>query len=422
MEATSPFEMSYHDKIVVGAGKGAGGAVPTRPSRSSNLNTNFSYPKRDGHLSRHESSDSRSSLTSTGSMPGMTDSSDSEVSFDDDCSYNTSASELWDSFWPDNTIALDERYPAVLRTSQTQDYFAKSFPKHRSQNSEDDTVTISQPGQCLKAVGSKCELSGPPASPARPPSRKAPATYSVYPKPHPIDLRRIHLPPRTSSLNSEPPSPPRRMPTLKTSKSSHNLRSKPSFHITVPPTHPPPPPPSTSSTKSSAPQPTTSTTTTSTTKSVPVSPAFPPPPLPKVLRPSNSAFNLRDMKRRRPTSQARQIQQTTQHNATAPLSPLLPVAAPDPRPRPQLERFVSVFEHDSDAEPDSAGAGFARRIARGLHKKSASEKRGGGGSSGAGAEGGDDKERDGEGGGGGGSSPARKRGGSLGRILGLKSR
>ncbi|KAI1077876.1 hypothetical protein F5B20DRAFT_255002 [Whalleya microplaca] len=409
MESTSPFEMSYQERFAVGAGKGAVGAVSTKPSRRSNLNTNYSYPKLDGHISRHEPSDSRSSLTSTGSVPGMTDSSDSEVSFDDDCSYNTSASELWDSFWPDNTTVLDERYPAVLRTSQTQDYFAKSFPKHRSHNSEDDTITLSHPAQDSKAIGTKCELLGPPsASPPRPASRRSQVTYSVYPKPQPINLQRIHLPPRTSSLNSEPPSPPRRQPNLKTSKSStnltslksskssHNLRTQQSFYTTAPPP------------SSQAPV---------ATRSVPVSPAFP-PPLPKTLRPSNSAFNLRDTKRRPSQTQV-------QHNATAPLSPLLPPPTSlPPMPRPQLERFVSVFEHDSDAESDAApnGAGFAKRIARGLHKKSASEKRGSGERragngimGGADADEKDKEDRRGE-------SPARKRGGSLGRILGLKSR
>lgn len=44
-----------------------------------------------------------------------------------------------------------------------------------------------------------------------------------------------------------------------------------------------------------------------------------------------------------------------------------------------LERFVSVFEFDSDSETEAnvdQSNSFAKRIARGLHKKSGSEKRG----------------------------------------------
>jgi hypothetical protein len=99
---------------------------------------------------------------------------------------------------------------------------------------------------------------------------------------------------------------------------------------------------------------------------------------------------------------------------------------------------VSVFELDSDSETeadaaaDEGGNSFAKRIARGLHKKSASEKRGGGGAAaaaehkavaaglaaldGEGSErDADEKARDSD-------SLGRKRGGSLGRIFGLMGR
>ncbi|KAJ8110891.1 hypothetical protein ONZ43_g5755 [Nemania bipapillata] len=57
-------------------------------------------------------------------------------------------------------------------------------------------------------------------------------------------------------------------------------------------------------------------------------------------------------------------------------APLLPSALPETsRPQPQLEQFVSVFDFDSDSEEEDERRSFARRIKRGLHKKSASEKR-----------------------------------------------
>ncbi|KAI1405105.1 hypothetical protein F4819DRAFT_29516 [Hypoxylon fuscum] len=365
-------------------------------SRKSSLTNNFSYPRPDTRLSRHGSSDSRSSLTSNGSVPGMTDSSDSETSFDED--YNTSASELWDSFWPDSAIVPGEQYPVLLRASQTPNYFTKTFQKHESQET-DDTITISSLGlDSKRATGLSCDTLVPQHSPPRPVTRNGPVKYSVYPKPEPTDLLRITLPPRTSSLQTVPLSPPRRQP-LKASKSSMNLKSSKLSHG-LQPFHPIP-------SISQIPRPSTSA------KSVPVSPAYPPPPPPRTLRAASSAINLRD--RKVSISQAR-------HQTSVPLSPLVQTTTavlPEPQEtsRPDLERYISIFEVDSDHESIYESNSFTKRIARGFHKKSASEKRVNPdrrGSADSDSQGSDkDKSKE---------SSSRKRGGSLGRILGLRSR
>ncbi|KAI0020690.1 hypothetical protein F4780DRAFT_360164 [Xylariomycetidae sp. FL0641] len=471
MEFTNPFANTREEKLVVIAGAGVDVIMPETSEnhhhkllpRKSSLGTNFSYPR----LSRHESSESRSSVTSNGSVPGMvTDASDSDLSFDDDCNYNTSASELWDSFWPDSgNLSIspqDHPYPAVLRASRSQGYFAlspsssSSPPGHHVDARDDDTIRIAQSDLDAKLLDGPTARPPPPpsASPPPPPPRplvkKAPATYSVYPKPSTL---RVPLPPRTSSLEpslctttttttaaaaARPRQQQQQQPFLRPSKSSGSLlraSSKSSASPGHPPPRPPPPPPAAIS------------------LSVPVSPAYPPPPPQQHLRPSASAFNLRDQRRRPPiTTQQQPVahnptpplrQPATANNAVVTLQP-----APTPR-RPEAERFVSVFEFDSDddeAEGSGSGStgGFKRRFARGLvHKKSASggeklghkktasgdKRRGSGAAASASATATEDgKEGEGEkeekekkeerdqG------SLSRKRGGSLGRIFGLMSR
>ncbi|KAI0385049.1 hypothetical protein F5Y04DRAFT_204364 [Hypomontagnella monticulosa] len=376
--------------LVVDGEQSSADVIQSRLPRKSSLTNNFSYPRPDRELRRHESSESRSSLMSDESVPGMTDSSDSEFSFEEDSQYNTSASELWDSFWPDSTVAPGEQYPVLLRASQTPNYFTKSFLKRKTPEA-DDTITIPK----LEPVSPKTRSSPkktpvPQPSPPRPATRDGPPTYSIYPKPEPVKLLRVDLPPRTSSLNTVPLSPTRRqvlMPSkssvnLKASKSSHNLKQ----NHTVPKVPLPP----------------------MSSNSVPVSPTYPPPPPPaRALRSASSAINLREK-----SSALSQIQ----HNTTAPLSlpiPPIPTSAPESElsSRPELEHYVSVFEFDSDHESYMESSSFTKRIARGFHKKSASEKRGGGVRRGS-----EDSEAQGK------ESPNRKRGGSLGRILGLRSR
>ncbi|KAI1099591.1 hypothetical protein F4804DRAFT_78566 [Jackrogersella minutella] len=383
----------YREGFVVDEGNCSTDVTATRPPRKSSLANNFSYPRPEGSARRHESSDSRCSLASNDSMPGMTDSSDSETSFDEDSSYNASASELWDSFWPDSTIVPGEQYPVLLRASQTPNYFTKSFPKHESQGADDTIVISNLEPNTKKASSPSCETPVPQPSPPRPVTRNGPHSYSVYPKVEPANLLRIPLPPRTSSLNTVPLSPPRRQAPkstkthlhLKSSKSSHSLRP----HYAVP-------------TVSKVPMPSTAA------KSVPVSPAYPPPPPPTTLRLATSALELNNRK-----NSLSQIH----HYAAEPLSPLSlapPVDETQSTPRPQPERFVSVFEVDSDHESYTESTSITKRIARGFHKKSASEKRINGDRRGS-ADSESDKDKGKE-------SPSRKRGGSLGRILGLKGR
>ncbi|KAI1501995.1 hypothetical protein F5X99DRAFT_427624 [Biscogniauxia marginata] len=443
--------------------------LPRKSSLGYNL-ANFSYPRPDG-LSRHESSESRSSVTSNGSLPGMTDASDSDVSFDDDCNYNTSASELWDSFWPDSSLEPEQQYPAVLRASRGRDYFNTNPSGHQSHDTEDDTIKISQSEHEPKTTELSHEYAPAQPSPPRPETKRAPVSYSVYPKPSRTDIRRVELPPRTSSLNPELASTSRRKPflraakssaALKTSKSSHNLQ--PLYIASINSVVAEPLPSSSTVSSSYLPIPTTAAPK-GTTASVPVSPAYPPPPVPKALRPSTSAFTLRD---NHPKPRSPQL--PTSHNVTAPLTPLLKAPPPVPRsqppqqqqqqqqapqpPRPEpQQRFVSVFDFDSDSDDVSDSGpgtrrgssnsndqepsrGLAKRIARGLgHKKSASEKQrgrtapaacsappppptpvlGGSGEFGEMEFRDERKERIG---GGNRNSLSRKRGGSLGRIFG----
>ena len=189
-----------------------------------------------------------------------------------------------------------------------------------------------------------------------------------------------------------------------------------------------------------------------------MSPAYPPPPPPRALRPSVSAANLRE-----------EISgsETTRHNVTAPLPPLAPSPAIIPSEplvplASEQQRFVSVFELDSDAESiaetgsgsgSGGGSGFAKRFMSrsGLHKK---EKGAGAGGAGGKRRGsapttGTGASSSSHGGAAGPNSPTvvvefpdpggfpamvpavgvtrepsprRNRGGSLGRILGLKGR
>lgn len=512
MDFTNLFDNSIHEKKPIMCSEGGSGATVARGSdiRSTALpgkpgtGPNFSYPRPEGRLSRHEASNSRSSVTSNNSIPEMTDSSDSEVSLDDDYSqYNASASELWDSFWPSTDDgktrdSLEERSQAVASNKaparQTQGYFSFDFLKHYTDEADDDTITLSpledKAEGTTKETQWPCEpVPSPPrsslrSSPRRPNSKRSAATYSVYPKPQLLPPPRFPHPPRTSSLNSQQqqPPPPSSPPPQqqhhgwKGSKSTHDLHALS--------TSPPPSPP----TMQHGCQIITTTITATTTKSVPVSPAYPPPPPSRALRPSVSAVSLRDklFNISNPifigSGSSNKSYENVRHNITAPPPPLAPrLVISRPQPDQQQQRFVSVFEFDSDAESisennnssssnnssnnhNNGSNSFAKRLlmsSRSLHKKSG----GGSGSSGGLSE----KKRNGSlaaaidtiaanaiyssttnsstssssapsptfpnGSGSNGElnakekdnekergSPSRKRGGSLGRILGLKSR
>ncbi|KAH8166086.1 hypothetical protein CIB48_g2165 [Xylaria polymorpha] len=395
----------------------------TRLSRRPSLRDNFSYPR----LIRHESSESRSS---DGSMPGMTDTSDSDMSFDfdDEGNYNTSAGELWDSFWPGSTSSSifrqsEEHHQALLQSRRRRGGL-KIDPTKRRQPSDADGDAVRTTTKDYKL---KVEELTTPSPTFQSPSlqstpKKSTPTYSVYPKIPVISVQRHPHPPRTSSLAFEPPPPPQRPLFLRSSRSSANLKSNKSSHnvnsLFIPP--------SLASSNKAALFQQQSLTAPKTTVSAPVSPAYPPPPTPRTLRPSTSAFSLRDKAR----IHSNNIKGLVSHNVTAPLAPLLPSPLPEPSPMgAPLERFVSVFEFDSDSETEAnvdQSNSFAKRIARGLHKKSGSEKRGvaerkvptaGLPSLDAEASSKDPRERPRNG-----AVLSRKRGGSLGRIFGLMGR
>ncbi|KAI1755966.1 hypothetical protein F4782DRAFT_376965 [Xylaria castorea] len=401
--------------------------VATRLSRRPSLRDNFSYPR----LSRHGSNESRSS---DGSVPGMTDTSDSDISFDDDGIYNTSAGELWDSFWPDSTTSSisrqsQEHQLALLRSEQHGDDF-ETDPIKRQQpfDAHGDAAKTTNKDYNRKVE----ELTTPNHTFQSPPSqytpKKSAVAYSVYPRIPVISVQRHPHPPRTSSLSFEPPSPPQRALFLRSSRSSAALKLSKLGHninpLFIAPSF-------ASSSKATSLQ--QSSAAVKTAVSVPVSPTYPPPPTPKTLRPSTSAFNLREkarIHRNKNNKKNNNNKELVSHNVTAPPAPLLPSPLPEPLPtRPQVERFVSVFDFDSDSETEAdvdERNSFAKRIARGLHKKSGSEKRGVAerkvvtprfASLDVDASNKDLREglRNGD-------SLSRKRGGSLGRIFGLIGR
>jgi hypothetical protein len=370
MEFSNPFAPAQQEKFLIPETKRMTADVTPEGSlrlpRQPSLRTNFSYPR----LSRHESSESRSS---NGSLPGMTDASDSELSIDDDGSYNTSSGELWDSFWPDNTVSSIDRKPQEeqidpLEPAPGGDQFRINPTRRRHPSDVDgDTTRIATRGHDQKVE----ELSTPrhtfQSPPSQPTQRRSAVTYSVYPRSSTISVSRHPHPPRTSSLSFEPPSPSQRPLFMRGSRPSAGLRSSKSNHhinsLYITPSL------ASQSKENSSEQ----LSPTSKAVSVPVSPAYPPPPPPKVLRPSTSAFNIRDKARVHNSNK-----NLASYTGKTPPTPLLPSALPEPSPpQPEAERFVSVFEYDSDSEDEGADErnSFARRIRRGLHKKSASEKR-----------------------------------------------
>ncbi|KAI1427305.1 hypothetical protein F5Y12DRAFT_712363 [Xylaria sp. FL1777] len=374
--------------------------VDHRSSRRPSSRTNFSYPR----LSRHESNESRSS---NGSAPGMTDASDSDLSFDEDGIYNTSAGELWDSFWPDDAESSSiyrqsqESQLALLQPRQGKDYLKLNPIRYTPFDADDETIKIVTRGydsEEEEPPSPRTTTQPPPlgstpllSSPSRPLPKRSPVTYSIYPKPSPpvISVPRHPHPPRTSSLSFEPPSPPRRPSFLGSSRSSTSFKPSKSTHnmhsLFIAPSMQPYNKLCSPQQQSSSTAPAnvaTTTTTSSSSSSVPVSPVYPPPPTPKTLRPSTSAFSLRDKIRARSDTRGLASHHHRRHDDVT--TPLLPSPLPEPLPAPpqqqqqQRPQFVSVFELDSDSESDAEaaneGPSFARRIARGLHKRTTIEK------------------------------------------------
>ncbi|KAK7972810.1 hypothetical protein PG988_006944 [Apiospora saccharicola] len=290
----------------------------------SSQKANFSYPRPDSRVIRHEPTDSRSSMTSNGSVPGMTDASDSEASADDDFHYNASASELWDSFWPNDTSRpqnVQQVQGSASPSIETSEYFTTTASPLKSERLDDGTLTIpSAEHQPEQLRSFQWPLPNPRNARPRPVQPRAPATFSICPKAVDEESTSSQTPIPARSTSLTPEAAPRPQHTIKrkplrSSKSIANLAMS--------------------------------------------------------LRPSASAFDMR-------RQHAEDLEKRTYHNATAPLAPLpaqpfLEQSAMAQRPaRPQLERNVSVFECDSDDESDyEAESKFVRRLTRGLqHKKS----------------------------------------------------
>ncbi|GAW27326.1 hypothetical protein SAMD00023353_10800010 [Rosellinia necatrix] len=344
--------------------------INIRLPRKTSLRTNFSYPR----LSRHGS---RESQSSNGSIPGMTDASDSDISFDDDSSYNASAGELWDSFWPTSTAPpgcrqAQEQQINTPSSEQREDCF-KIAPTRIRRLSDDENgnstgISIREQNRKATELASLGHIYQ--SAPIQAPRKASITTYSVYPKAPVTIVQRNPHPPRTSSLGFESPSPLQQPlyrrgngpnASLKHSKSTYNMNP---LFIPPRPTY-----------SSIASQQLPSSTAARTAASAPTSPAYPTPPPPQALRPSSSAFSLQEKAWAQDNNKGPAPQ-----SITTSLPPLLPSALPNlSLTHPGAERMVSVFEPDSDSESEDEGAGdgrsFARRIARGLHKKSASEKR-----------------------------------------------
>ncbi|KAK8070891.1 hypothetical protein PG997_011094 [Apiospora hydei] len=413
----------HRDEFLVGLAQGTpADAMKNQQQQSqqamSSPKANFSYPRPDSRVIRHEPTDSRSSMTSNGSVPGMTDASDSEASADDDFHYNASASELWDSFWPNDAPRLQGVQQAQGSSSPSidnSDYFTATALPSKPERLDDGTITMpSAERQSPQLQAFQWPLPHPRNSRLRPIQTRSPATVDVCPKVQNEESAssQTSIPARSTSLVPEAPRPQhqiKRKP-LRSSKSIANLNAgkpRPLLH----PLYEAP----------------TASASNSTIKqdihSLPVSPAFPDASA-MSLRPSASAI---DMRRQHADDATAALHKKTYHNATAPLAPLPPrpfleQSAMAQRPtRPQLERNVSVFECDSDDESDAeAESKFVRRLTRGLqHKKSTiggdrSTKSHGASALSPPTPSGGRGSRDG--------SETRKRGGSLGRILGLKGR
>ncbi|KAI0105654.1 hypothetical protein GGR51DRAFT_180726 [Nemania sp. FL0031] len=367
MELSSPFAPTQPNYFPPDTNRMTADVTPEgsmRLPRKASLSTNFSYPR----LSRHESSQSRSS---NGSLPGMTDASDSELSIDEDGSYNTSAGELWDSFWPENTTSSTSWKPQEHQIGTLQ--FKASRYRSRS-NLGKRRYASDVDGDVVRIATGEDELLPTPHHPfqslqSQSTSNQSTVTYSVYPQQQATRAPKHSHPPRTSSLSFELPllqqealymAGRRPRAVLEPSTSTHNINS-----LFIPPSL-------TSQNKDFVSDEVSPMTTTSKPIDFPASPAYPPPPPPRALRTSASAFTLRD----KPRTYSNKKSPSTLDAIIDSPSPLLPSALLEQLPtRPQPERFVSVFEYDSDEEAGDEHSSFTKRITRGLHRKSASEKR-----------------------------------------------
>lgn len=205
-----------------------------RPSSRQQLGNNFSYPRQDGHPLRYYSGNNRSSVNSNGSLPGMTDSSDSEASVDDDYYYNTSGSELWDSFWS-NGIDPAHRpqkssKPATLRSQIPEPFSLEYYITTGTEAAEGDLGTGNQAGQDSTSTTISMWEPSPKTLPQQAKSQppRSAVTYSIYPKPAPSPTRKTEQDLLFDSAKS-----PRHRKKLRSSVSAHNMRDRSDHKTTV---------------------------------------------------------------------------------------------------------------------------------------------------------------------------------------------
>ncbi|KAK0717182.1 hypothetical protein B0T26DRAFT_286444 [Lasiosphaeria miniovina] len=142
----------------------------------------------------------RESLGSDCSVPGMVEDHGSDVSVDEDYQYQTTGTDLWDSFWQiraQDSSSTRHRYPALIDSS--------SKGQH---NTQDRTrpVLVQEDKQASQSGTREEQLntsSRPPNAPS--PTRQRPqtpkvASYSLFPPTDPPDRQIPPIPPRRSSL------------------------------------------------------------------------------------------------------------------------------------------------------------------------------------------------------------------------------
>ncbi|EFQ32664.1 uncharacterized protein GLRG_07808 [Colletotrichum graminicola M1.001] len=225
---------------------------------------NFSYPRGDGTPTRnpyrraghtfstedlsqdcpsklsHPSTPTRrdrtsiGSQSSNGSAPSLIDDrTDSEVSLDDDYQYHTSASQLWDSFWPTTEEGQAQKTPEKSKTR----YPALIPSPHIRRAKKTGCITYDDCPLPPRPVEYNIQVKHTPSP--TPPSKEKPVTL---PQPH-ADMRSCQAPQALQS--PEDPEGPRSHPiarrTVRAVRSSYSIF--PRTHHQAPSYPPPPPPP-----------------------------------------------------------------------------------------------------------------------------------------------------------------------------------
>ncbi|KAK2006436.1 hypothetical protein LZ32DRAFT_543966 [Colletotrichum eremochloae] len=376
---------------------------------------NFSYPRGDGTPTRNPyrraghtyssedlsedchdkpscpSTPTRRDRTSIGSQSSnssapslIDDRTDSEVSLDDDYQYHASASQLWDTFWPDNEEGQAQktpeksktRYPALIpsphirRAKKTgcinyDDYPLPPRPveyniqvKHTPSPtplSKDEPVTLAQPQAAMRDCQSSQAFQDP-EGPEGPRSHPIPrrtvravrSSYSIFPRTH--HQAPSHPPPL-------PPPPPLASPRMSAFAKSPSLANLRRGHR-PPPIHLHSMPAATAATAAPLQSPATASLFS---------------PLSSPLYSPNPSDYTRPH-----TSHGSYYPSTSDltHPRSAPLPPHTPTLT---TPCGGTAMPKSFFDFDSDSESDDSEPEHAiSRLVKTLHKRNPSETRRGG--------------------------------------------